>query len=88
MKNGRHIVERHEFGDYVIYITKGDNKKYPVISAYKRNEYGGLDFVNSLQITSDGRIIGLSPAGGNVPREIYEFMIKKAHEYGASFDRE
>jgi len=76
-------MEKHEFpGGWVVFVEKEKMGKYPLISVYKRKKMG-MDWVNSLQIASDGRIIGWSPAGHSVPHEIHEFAIKKAKEHGA-----
>jgi len=73
-------TEKVCFGQYVVYIDYKRMGECPHISVYRMEESGGMRWVNSLQIASDGRIIGWSPAGESVPYEVSKFCIDKVLE--------
>ena len=76
-------MKRYCFAGWVVFVETKD-RKYPLISAYRMVKTG-LKWANTLQITDNGCILGLSPAGEGVPEEIFRFMIDKALENGAKF---
>ena len=66
-----------DLGGWQLWVERDGD--IPKISAYKVEEGCRKEWVNTLQITSDGRIIGWSPAGGSVPAEVHRKALDIAY---------